>query len=75
MQFTIGKYIITGKQVLLFLVIIAIGLFIVNQFLEMQQKATDIVDPCSRCVKQFPRVKSCFEIQEVLPSLNFSIPG
>lgn len=37
------------KMIILFLLVIAIGLFIFNQYIALNYKAQLIVDPCGRC--------------------------
>jgi disulfide bond formation protein DsbB len=44
-------------KAILFLIVIALGLFIINQFLEFRYSAELLMQPCDLCLKLNPQIR------------------
>jgi len=53
------------------LIVVAIGMFIVNQFVSFQYKAQLLADPCYVCEEQFGY--DCQDLHQQLPGLNINL--
>jgi len=67
------------KQALTISIIIALGLFAFNQFIEWKYKAQILAGPCGTCVALNPEWQQCYDyISKPQPSygsqINFSLP-